>query len=99
MSALDAAAGPAAAGAAGEVRMARERWQYLKGHALASLRQAEAGCLVGGAQAHRFDVVAESFTGLSAHDIIKWHIKAELDKCAPSGPVATSAPVRACTAP
>jgi hypothetical protein len=72
--------------------MTNGRWQYL---ALPSTSSAQLSCaplrllqaaaehLVGGAQAQRFDRSAESFTGLAAHDIIKWHIKPELDKCAP----------------
>jgi hypothetical protein len=84
-SAATAAAGRDVGEAAGEreaargpVRISRQRWVYLQNHVLACLKQAEAGEM--DEQAAEINVSAQKFIGLSQHDIIKWHIKTEIEK-------------------
>lgn len=86
--AADAAAAPQKPAAAAEgadrpreaVRISRQRWVYLQNHVLACLKQAEGGDM--GGQAVETEVAAQKFVGLSQHDIIKWHIRTEIEKCA-----------------
>lgn len=74
---------PAPEKEASQVRLSRSRWTYLHNHVLACLKQAEEGMLEG---AQKIESTAETFMGLSQHDIIKWHIRQELEKCAPPPP-------------
>lgn len=62
-----------------QVRISRTKWSYLHNHVLACIKQAEDGQLEG---AQRIESSAQTFMGVSQHDIIKWHIKQELEKCA-----------------
>lgn len=63
-----------------QVRMSRSRWTYLHNHVLACLKQAEEGTLDA---AQKIESTAQTFMGLSQHDIIKWHIRHELEQYAP----------------
>jgi hypothetical protein len=62
-----------------QIHISRQRWQYLHNHVLGCLKQAEAGEMEG--KAAEIKVAAQKFIGLSQHDIIKWHIRTELEKC------------------
>jgi hypothetical protein len=64
-----------------QIHISRQRWQYLHSHVLGCLKQAEAGEMDD--RAAEIKVAAQKFIGLSQHDIIKWHIRTELEKCAP----------------
>lgn len=61
-----------------QVRLSRSRWTYLHNHVLACLKQAEAGTIEA---AQKIESTNETFMGLSQHDIIKWHIRHELEQC------------------
>ena len=63
-----------------QVRISRTKWTYLHNHVLACIKQAEDGQLEG---AQRIESSTQTFMGVPQHDIIKWHIKQELEKCAP----------------
>jgi hypothetical protein len=66
-------------------------WGHIRDHVLGCLRQAGDGLLH--AQAIPIEVSADNVcVGVSQEDIVKWHIQAELDRCAPwpCSPVATS---------
>ena len=60
-----------------QVRLSRTRWTYLHNHVLACLKQAEEGMLEG---AQKIESTSDTFMGLSQHDIIKWHVRQELEK-------------------
>ena len=68
----------AAAQPAEQVRIPRSKWTYLYNHVLACIKQAENGELEA---AQRIESSAQTFMGVPQHDIIKWHIKEELQKC------------------
>jgi hypothetical protein len=72
-----------------QVRISRSRWTYLHNHVLACIKQAEQGHVEG---AQRIESTAQTFMGLSQHDIIKWHVKQELEKCAPPAQALIAAP-------
>lgn len=72
---------PAAEKETAQVRLSRSRWTYLHNHVLACLKQAEEGMLEA---AQKIESTAQTFMGLSQHDIIKWHIRHELEQYAPS---------------
>lgn len=71
---------PAADKETAQVRLSRSRWTYLHNHVLACLKQAEEGMLEA---AQKIESTAQTFMGLSQHDIIKWHIRHELEQCVP----------------
>lgn len=66
-----------------QVRISRTKWTYLHNHVLACIKSAEDGQVEG---AQRIESSAQTFMGVPQHDIIKWHIKQELEKCAPAVP-------------
>jgi hypothetical protein len=75
---------------AAELGCLPEQWTHVEEHVLECLRRADEGLLE--AQAVSIDVDDEVCVGLFQGDIVKWHIQAEFDRCAPGAvpPVATS---------
>lgn len=71
----------AAEAAPEQIRISRTKWTYLHNHVLACIKQAEDGHLES---AQRIESSAQTFMGVSQHDILKWHVRQELEKCAPN---------------